>query len=119
MNEWDISSRHTFTFSEITGYIRITAQRRCAETKTETSINWLSILFGWIAVVETCDMNAIATDMNLIERLNAAASRGVSVGERRQQRISFVYANMPKGSDMTKSQVEQALNRLDNAEGRG
>lgn len=63
-------------------------------------------------------MTAIATDRNLIERLTAAASRGVSAGERRQQRISFVYGNMPKNSSMTKHQVADALEKLDTAEGR-
>ena len=61
----------------------------------------------------------IATDASLLERLNSAAKRGVSAAERRQQRLSFVYANLPKNSDMTRLQVEKALERLDAMEGRG
>ena len=47
------------------------------------------------------------------------AKRGVSASERRQQRLSFVYGNLPKGSAMTKHEVEKALERLDEMEGRG
>ncbi|MBY6016163.1 hypothetical protein KUV75_14800 [Qipengyuania gaetbuli] len=61
----------------------------------------------------------IATDASLLERLKSAAERGVSAAERRQQRLSFVYANLPRNSDMTRHQVEKALERLDAMEGRG
>jgi hypothetical protein len=61
----------------------------------------------------------LVTDSSLLERLTAAAKRGVSPAERRQQRLSFVYGNLPKGSDMTKHDVERALERLDQMEGRG
>lgn len=60
----------------------------------------------------------IVTDSGLLDRLSAAAKRGVSAAESRQQRVSFVYGNMPKGSTMTKHEVEKALDRLDQAEGR-
>lgn len=60
----------------------------------------------------------IKTDAGLIGRLKAAAHRGVSVEERREQRVSFVYGNLPKGSAMTKLQVEKALKNLDALEGR-
>lgn len=60
----------------------------------------------------------LKTDEGLLGRLNAAARRGVSVEERRQQRLSFVYGNLPKGSSMSKMQVEKALERLDALEGR-
>ncbi len=63
-------------------------------------------------------MPTLATDMSLIDRLTAAASRGVSAGERRQQRVSFVYGNMPKGSSMTRMQVAEALEKLDGVDGR-
>lgn len=63
-------------------------------------------------------MLTLATDMSLIDRLTAAASRGVSAGERREQRVSFVYGNMPKGSSMSKLQVAQKLDELDGVEGR-
>ncbi|WP_150443120.1 hypothetical protein [Sphingobium limneticum] len=58
------------------------------------------------------------TDRSLLDRLSAAAQRGVSVAERRQQRVSFVYGNMPKGSDMSRHEVEKALDRLDSQDGR-
>ncbi len=61
----------------------------------------------------------LATDRGLLERLTQAAKRGVSADERRQQRLSFVYGNLPKGSDLTKLEVEKALQRLDEMEGRG
>lgn len=61
----------------------------------------------------------LATDSALLERLTAAAKRGVSPSERRQQRLSFVYGNLPKGSAMSKHEVEVALERLDVMEGRG
>ncbi|APR52386.1 hypothetical protein CA223_12505 [Sphingomonas koreensis] len=61
----------------------------------------------------------LMTDRGLLDRLSAAAKRGVSLEERRKQRLSFVYGNLPKSSSMTKHQVEQALERLDEMEGRG
>lgn len=60
-----------------------------------------------------------ATDVTLLERLKEAAQRGVTAAERRQQRLSFVYGNMPRNSGMTRHQVEEALERLDEMEGRG
>lgn len=60
----------------------------------------------------------LATDAGLLERLSSAAKRGISVEERRQQRVSFVYGNLPKGSSMTKHEVEQALGHVDRMEGR-
>jgi len=60
----------------------------------------------------------LMTDRSLLDRLSAAAKRGVSVAERRQQRVSFVYGNMPKGSDMSRHEVEMALDRLDSQDGR-
>jgi hypothetical protein len=60
----------------------------------------------------------LKTDVGLLGRLQAAARRGVSVEERREQRLSFVYGNLPKGSSMTKHQVEDALKNLDALEGR-
>ncbi len=61
----------------------------------------------------------LVTDAGLIARLTAAAKRGVSPAERRLQRVSFVYGNLPKGSSMSKHEVEEALERLDVMEGRG
>jgi hypothetical protein len=64
-------------------------------------------------------MFALTTDMGLIDRLTTSASRGVSAGERREQRVSFVYGNMPRGSSMSKTDVAQALEKLDGLDGRG
>jgi hypothetical protein len=55
----------------------------------------------------------LKTDQALLGRLAAAAKRGVSSVERRQQRVSFVYGNLPKSSAMTKHQVAQELERID------
>jgi hypothetical protein len=63
--------------------------------------------------------NNLQTDIALIERLRAAAKRGVSLAERKQQRLSFVYGNLPKGSAMSKVDVERALSRIDLSEGQG
>lgn len=60
---------------------------------------------------------ATNTNTNLLERLSAAASRGVSAGERRAQRVSFVYANMPRGSTLTKVQVAEVLEHKDATDG--
>lgn len=61
----------------------------------------------------------IATDASLLARLKSAAQRGVTAAERREQRLSFVYANLPRNSNMTRHQVEQALEKMDAMEGRG
>ena len=61
----------------------------------------------------------LVTDTVLLDRLTAAAKRGVSAAERRVQRVSFVYGNLPKGSSMSKHEVERALERIDVMEGRG
>ncbi|MDK8214104.1 hypothetical protein, partial [Sphingomonas sp. UMB7805-LC452B] len=74
--------------------------------------------FTRFIVVEVCQMTLLTTDTNLIDRLNAAASRGVSAAERRMQRVSFVYSGMSRNSSMTKHQVAEALDRMDAAEGR-
>ncbi len=61
----------------------------------------------------------LVTDSALLQRLNAAAKRGVTGAESKRQRLSFVYGNLPKGSTMTRGEVEQVLERLDVMEGRG
>lgn len=60
----------------------------------------------------------IVTDSGLLQRLAAAASRGLTLDELRQQRISFVYGNLPKSSSMTKHQVQEVLEGIDKADGR-
>lgn len=61
----------------------------------------------------------LVTDPGLLERLAAAAKRSVSAAESREQRLSFVYGNLPKGSSMTKNEVAGVLNHVDQMEGRG
>ena len=53
------------------------------------------------------------TDQRLIDRLERAARHSMTADEIRQQRVSFVYGNLPHDSTMTKSQVERALARLE------
>lgn len=55
----------------------------------------------------------LITDQGLLQRLSAAAARGVSAQERKKQRLSFVYGNLPRESAMTKHQVEEALSHID------
>ncbi len=62
-------------------------------------------------------MTNVVTDTGFLDRLYAAASRGVSAGERRDQRVSFVYGNMPEGSTLTKRQVADALRAFDSVDG--
>lgn len=72
-----------------------------------------------MVVVGERAMPNVMTDKGLLGRLSEAAARGVSDAERRLQRISFVYGNLPKGSAMTRHQVKEALDNLDKLEGRG
>ncbi|MBA3837895.1 MAG: hypothetical protein C0499_09600 [Zymomonas sp.] len=60
----------------------------------------------------------IITDDSLLKRLTAAASRGATPDELRQQRLSFVYGNLPRNSSMTRHQVEAVLEHIDKADGR-
>lgn len=57
------------------------------------------------------------TDQKLVDRLKKAAAKGVTADERRKQRVSFVYGNLPKGSTMTRQQVEDALSKIDHDRG--
>ena len=62
-------------------------------------------------------MTTALTDEKLVERLRKAAARGTTVEERRQQRVSFVYGNLPKGSSMTRQQVADVLSEIDRDRG--
>ena len=57
--------------------------------------------------------NEPKTEVALLERLTAAAKKGVSTEEVRRQRVSYVYGNLPDNSPMTRHQVAQALERLE------
>jgi hypothetical protein len=59
--------------------------------------------------------NEPKTERALLERLTAAAKKGVSTEEVRRQRVSFVYGNLPDKSPMTRHQVAEALERLEGA----
>ena len=60
----------------------------------------------------------LVTDGGLLKRLTDAARRGVSASERRQQRLSFVYGNLPRNSGMTRHDVERELARIDEQDGK-
>ena len=60
----------------------------------------------------------LVTDTGLLDRLAAAAKRGVSADERRAQRLSFVYGNLPRNSGMTRHEVERELARIDEQDGK-
>ncbi|HEY4944204.1 MAG TPA: hypothetical protein VII56_22445 [Rhizomicrobium sp.] len=49
------------------------------------------------------------TDAALLERLNAAAKRGLTKNELHMQRVSFVYGNLPTDSTLTRQQVAAEL----------
>jgi hypothetical protein len=57
--------------------------------------------------------NEPKTDHALLERLRQAATRQVSGHELREQRVSFVYGNLPKGVTMTRDQVRKRLDQMD------
>jgi len=57
--------------------------------------------------------NEPKTDQGLLERLKEAATRTVSSREIREQRVSFVYGNLPKGVTMTREEVRKSLERMD------
>lgn len=60
-------------------------------------------------------MNTISvkSDSNLLEKLYHAAHRALSKEELHQQRVSFIYGNLPKDSTITRDQVEQAIARFE------
>ncbi|UDF03777.1 hypothetical protein [Asticcacaulis sp. AND118] len=55
----------------------------------------------------------IVDDAALLKRLQAAAKVEMTPEEIRNQRVSFVFGNLPKNHPFTKHQVEQALERMD------
>jgi hypothetical protein len=57
--------------------------------------------------------NEPKTDSALLERLRQAATREISGKELREQRVSFVYGNLPKGITMTREQVRKRLEQKD------
>lgn len=59
---------------------------------------------GKFAMVDT-----LQTDPELLSRLRESAKTPISKQEREQQKISFVYGNLPKGSAITKERVEKRI----------
>lgn len=57
----------------------------------------------------------LKTDAGLLARLRAAAGRTVSPAELHQQRVSFIYGNLPGDSAITRDQVEVAVRAIDKA----
>ena len=53
----------------------------------------------------------IKTDANLLKRLGEAAQSTLSKEEVKKQRLSFIYAGMPKESGMSKVQIEKTLSK--------
>lgn len=57
--------------------------------------------------------NEPKTDKVLLEQLKSAAKQPVSSEMIRNQRVSFVFGNLPADSSMTRHQVRAALERLE------
>ena len=55
--------------------------------------------------------NEIKSDEKLLKSLEEAAKRQLSDAEREQQRISFIYAGMPKDSSMSKIDIARILKK--------
>lgn len=53
----------------------------------------------------------IETDEGLLRRLNQAAKRKMTEEEIKEQRVSFIFAGMPKESSMSKVQIKETLSR--------
>lgn len=53
----------------------------------------------------------LKTDSDLMARLMDASKHQPSAAELQQQRISFIYGTMGKSSDVTRAQIEDALNQ--------
>ena len=53
----------------------------------------------------------ITTNDGLLERLSQSAKRKLTKNEIDKQRISFIYAGMPKLSDMSKAEIEDTLSK--------
>lgn len=60
-------------------------------------------------------MTQVATEPTLLERLSAAARRGLSGQEVREQRISFIMSAVDDDSTITKAQVEQVIRQFEGA----
>lgn len=55
----------------------------------------------------------LKTDEDLLRRLAEAARQVLTRAELHQQRVSFIYGNLPSDSPITRHQIEEALARID------
>lgn len=51
----------------------------------------------------------IETDKALLKKLSKLAEQGLSEKEIEKQRVSFIFAGMPKNSGMSKLEIKKAL----------
>lgn len=56
-------------------------------------------------------MTEIETDKGLLEALQERSSRYPSPEQTDQQRLSFVMGVLPEGNDMTREEVQDAIER--------
>jgi hypothetical protein len=55
----------------------------------------------------------LKTDSGLLERLALAATRQISRDELHEQRVSFIYGNLPEGSTITREHIEEVLAKIE------
>lgn len=61
-------------------------------------------------------MTGLRTSEELLKALQQSSSRALSHERMEQQRLSFVMGSLDESNDMTRAQVEQALERQDNGQ---
>lgn len=54
---------------------------------------------------------SVKTDEKLLEQIAKAAKRKLTPEEIEQQRLSFIYAGLPKDSPMSKVEIEKVLKK--------
>ncbi len=57
----------------------------------------------------------LKTDAELIKRLRESASKPVTKEELAQQRVSFVYGNLPSDSTVTRDRVAEKIKKNEGA----
>lgn len=55
----------------------------------------------------------IKTDEGLLNQLKAAAQQKLTKDQSRQQRVSFVFGNIPSDSTITRRQVEEIIGKIE------
>ncbi len=61
-------------------------------------------------------MTGLRTNEALLDALTRSSSRSLNNRQMEQQRISFVMGSLDEENDMTREQVEQALERHDSGQ---